>query len=151
MLNFFLFLFRNILISITMILAPCFFFFFIEILISFTCYFFQVFFCFFILFLSFLNVDNINFKNCMKSLKFVLNTIFLFSNYSWIVFIDFSKHFHEYYKNGKSESQNILKLLKKVFWIVFIIFSKNLCEYITTEDSNYKITWNYSKKMLDLF
>ena len=134
MLKFFLFFFRNILISIMMILAPFFFFFFREILIYFKCFYFKFFFVFLMIliyhfhiykkrfitiFLLIFKYRQKNFKNCVKLLEFVLNTIILFSNYSWIVFIVFSKSFREYNK--------------------------------TTENPSYKITWNYSKRCLICF
>ena len=50
---------------------------------------------------------------------------------TWIVFINVSQNL----KNGKSELQNCLKLLRKLFEIVFINFSTNCHEYIRTENS----------------
>ena len=50
---------------------------------------------------------------------------------TWIVFINVSQNL----KNGKSELQNCLKLLRKLLEIVFINFSTNCHECMRTENS----------------
>ena len=79
----------------------------------------------------------------MKSFEFVSNTLFFvlitFQKILWI------------YKNGKSGSQNSLKLLKIIASTIFINFSKIFRESIRVENLSYKIASNYFKKLLELF
>ena len=61
-----------------------------------------------------LYIEKINFKNYMKPLKFVLNTVCLVLKLFENCFHKYFKKFSWIYKNGKSESQNSLNLLREL-------------------------------------
>ena len=81
-------------------------------------------------------------KNCIKLLEFVLNTIFVFSKYF--------KRFSLIYKNGKSESQNSLKLLKNQLHC-FNNFFKKLSGTYKNGKCEPQNSLKLLKKSLDLF
>ena len=74
-----------------------------------------------------------------------------FKKITWIIYINFSKNFHEYirtentgYKIARNYSKNYL-----ICWFVLNvkffnlkIFSKNFRGYIRKENPSYKIAWN---------
>ena len=79
----------------------------------------------------------IKIRNCVKSLEFVLNTIFFVPK-------SFQKYFHEYVRTENLSHKIAWNYLKNS-WIVFINFSKDFCEYIRMENPSYKIAWSHLK------